>query len=176
MHHGPIRMQNYASFLLNEAYERMLRLGMPESKLVRTGFPVHPKFAAYHQSRDAAQSSLGLAPELFTVLVTSGGVGSGNIEQLVRNIHTAYPQLQLLVVTGRNTALRERLERSGFWPECAYLRLCDEYGRVDGRQRHRNLEGRSRYTDGDAGYASPGYRDTGGWHAGTRQYRFRAEP
>ncbi len=100
----------------NEAYERMLRLGMPESKLVRTGFPVHPKFAAYHQSRDAAQSSLGLAPELFTVLVTSGGVGSGNIEQLVRNIHTAYPQLQLLVVTGRNTALRERLEQSGFGP------------------------------------------------------------
>lgn len=100
----------------DEAYERMRRLGMPESKLVRTGFPVHPKFAAYQQTRDAAQANLGLAPELFTVLVTSGGVGSGNMEQLVRNIHTAYPQLQLLVVTGRNAALRERLEQSGFGP------------------------------------------------------------
>ncbi|MCS6839358.1 MAG: glycosyltransferase [Roseiflexus sp.] len=100
----------------NEAYERMRRLGMPESKLIRTGFPVHPKFAAYHQTRDAARANLGLVPELFTVLVTSGGVGSGHMEHLVRNIHTAYPQLQLLVVTGRNTALRERLEKGGFGP------------------------------------------------------------
>jgi 1,2-diacylglycerol 3-beta-galactosyltransferase len=100
----------------DEAFERMLRLGMPPEKLMRTGFPVHPKFAAYHRTRDEAQTILGLSPELFTVLVTSGGVGSGNMEQLVRNIHTAYPQIQLLAVTGRNSALRERLEKSGFGP------------------------------------------------------------
>lgn len=104
----------------DEAYARMRGVGMPAAKLQRTGFPVHPKFAAYTGSRNAAQARLGLAHELFTVLLTSGGVGSGNMEQLVRNIHTAFPQLQLLVVTGRNSALRERLDACGFGP---YVRV-----------------------------------------------------
>lgn len=98
----------------NEAFSRLRDVGMPASKLLRAGFPVHPKFSAYDRSRDESQARLSLDPALFTVLLTAGGVGSGNLEQLVRSIHEAYPQLQLLVVTGRNTALRQRLEQCGF--------------------------------------------------------------
>ena len=53
---------------------------------------------------------LGVAQEPFTLLLTSGGVGSGNMGEVVRNLVRAYPELQLLVVTRRNTALRAELE------------------------------------------------------------------
>src|SRR5262249_15398285 len=46
----------------------------------------------------------------FTVLVTSGGVGAGNMRELVVELARAYPQQQFLVVTGKNAALREELQ------------------------------------------------------------------
>lgn len=97
----------------NEALERLRKEGMPESKLVRTGFPVHPKFTAYVKSKEEARASLGVAREPFTLLVTSGGVGSGNLRELVVELHRAYPELQLLVVTGKNAAVREELQKQG---------------------------------------------------------------
>ncbi|HET9223956.1 MAG TPA: glycosyltransferase, partial [Roseiflexaceae bacterium] len=75
-----------------------------------TGFPVHPKFAAYSGTQRGARAALGIDPEPFTVLVTSGGVGGGNMRELVVALNLAYPQQQFLVITGRNTALREELE------------------------------------------------------------------
>jgi UDP-N-acetylglucosamine:LPS N-acetylglucosamine transferase len=100
----------------DEAYERMCKLGMPESKLIRSGFPVHPKFAAYSGTQRAARAALGIALEPFTVLVTSGGVGGGNMRELVVALDQAYPQQQLLVVTGRNAALREELQALDLGP------------------------------------------------------------
>jgi UDP-N-acetylglucosamine:LPS N-acetylglucosamine transferase len=109
----------------DEAYERMLKLGMPKSKLIRTGFPVHPKFAAYDGTQRAARRALGVGLDPFTVLVTSGGVGGGNMRELVIALDRAYPQQQFLVVTGRNTALRDELEALGLGPN---VRI---YGFVD---------------------------------------------
>ncbi|HWQ15877.1 MAG TPA: glycosyltransferase, partial [Roseiflexaceae bacterium] len=99
-----------------EAYARLRQQGMPESKLIHTGFPVHPKFAIYEGTRREARAALAVAQEPFTVLLTSGGVGSGNMGQAVRALHAAYPELQLLAVTGRNVALRQELEALGFGP------------------------------------------------------------
>lgn len=93
-----------------EAYERLLRQGMDESKVVRTGFPVHPKFANQTASREEARARIGVRQDLFTILLTSGGVGSGNMGQLVLDLSAAYPDVQLLAVTGRNAALRSQLE------------------------------------------------------------------
>jgi 1,2-diacylglycerol 3-beta-galactosyltransferase len=93
----------------DEAYGRMRKIGMPESKLIRTGFPVHPKFMAYKGTQRAARTALNIDLEPFTVLVTSGGVGGGNMRELVVALDRAYPQQQFLVVTGRNTALQEEL-------------------------------------------------------------------
>lgn len=93
-----------------EAYQRMRKNGMPASQLLRTGFPVHPKFTAYTKPKSEAREALAIAQEPFTLLVTSGGVGSGNLRELVLQLNRSYPQLQLLVVTGKNTALREELQ------------------------------------------------------------------
>lgn len=97
----------------DEAYTLLRQRGFPPAKLVRTGFPVHPKFALYAGARRDARLALGVDVEPFTILVTSGGVGSGQLRDLVLLLDQAYPQLQLLVVTGKNTALRAELVALG---------------------------------------------------------------
>ena len=93
-----------------EAYQLQVKRGIPESKLIRTGFPIHPKFAHYGGTQRDARAELGIITDLFTILITSGGVGSGNLRELVLQINYAYPRQQLLVVTGKNAALREELQ------------------------------------------------------------------
>ncbi|NOK61260.1 MAG: glycosyltransferase [Chloroflexi bacterium AL-W] len=93
-----------------EAYQLQRKRNLSEDKLVHTGFPVHPKFTNYAASKHKARNTLGIQNTPFTILLTSGGVGSGNMRDLVQEIHQAYPTHQLLVVTGKNTELREELE------------------------------------------------------------------
>ncbi|HEX9440499.1 MAG TPA: glycosyltransferase, partial [Roseiflexaceae bacterium] len=99
-----------------EAHNRLLQRGFPPEKLVRAGFPVHPKFAAYGRSRRESRAAIGVDLDAFTVLVTSGGVGAGQVRDLVIQLDHAYPHLQFLVVTGRNAALREDLRSLGLRP------------------------------------------------------------
>lgn len=95
-----------------EAYERMLRWGMRRSRLLRTGFPVHPNFARYAGTPLEARRALGVAEDRFTVLLTSGGAGSGNLGELVATLRQAHPDKQLLVITGKNRALYDQLRPS----------------------------------------------------------------
>jgi 1,2-diacylglycerol 3-beta-galactosyltransferase len=92
-----------------EAYELLRRRGFPAEKLVRTGFPVHPKFAAFGGTRRDARLRLGVDTDPFTVLVTSGGVGAGQVHDLVLTLKQAYPNVQQLVITGKNVALYQAL-------------------------------------------------------------------
>lgn len=93
----------------DEAYQLLLRRGFPAEKLICTGFPVHPKFTRYQGTRRAARIELAVDLDPFTVLLTSGGVGSGQLRDLVLMLDQAYPDIQLLVVTGKNAALRAEL-------------------------------------------------------------------
>jgi 1,2-diacylglycerol 3-beta-galactosyltransferase len=93
----------------HEAYQVMRKRNMRPDKLVRTGFPVHPKFVQYTNSAIAARQELGLDPQRFTILLTSGGVGSGNLHGLVIALERAYPGRQIMVVTGKNKALYQEL-------------------------------------------------------------------
>lgn len=100
----------------DEAYQLMYRRGMRPSKMLRTGFPVHPKFADNHMGKAEARASLGIAGDPFTILLTSGGVGSGRLQDLVLGLERDLPDKQLLVVTGKNRALYDSLKarkRSG---------------------------------------------------------------
>ncbi|NTW02445.1 MAG: glycosyltransferase, partial [Oscillochloris sp.] len=97
----------------DEAYRLMYKRGMRPTKLQRTGFPVHPKFADYAGNNVTARTELGLDNDRFTILLTAGGVGSGRLGDLVRAMEQAYPDRQLLVVTGKNRALRDDLLSAG---------------------------------------------------------------
>lgn len=93
----------------DEAYQLMYRRGMRPSQMIRTGFPVHPKFTDYRAGRADARHDLGVEPDRPTILLTAGGVGSGRLAELVHAIEQALPASQLLVVTGKNRALQEEL-------------------------------------------------------------------
>lgn len=93
----------------DEAYKLMRRRGMRPERMRRTGFPVHPKFARYTKTQSEARQELGIAEDRFTLLVTSGGVGSGRIHELVLELGQTYPDKQVLVVTGKNRTLYREL-------------------------------------------------------------------
>ncbi len=93
----------------DEAFEIMYRRGMRPSQMQRTGFPVHPKFAAYTATQAEARRSLGLAGDGFTILLTAGGVGSGRLGELVVELERSFPGRQLLVITGKNRAIYDEL-------------------------------------------------------------------
>jgi UDP-N-acetylglucosamine:LPS N-acetylglucosamine transferase len=92
-----------------EAYQRLIRRRMPRHKLVQTGFPVHPKFADLCVTKTEARRQLSIDTSAFTLLVTGGGVGSGNLVEQVVDLHQTHPNTQLLVVTGKNKAVQTQL-------------------------------------------------------------------
>ena len=94
-----------------EGAQVLLDQGMPVDKVVFAGFPVHPKFTACTLTIDTARQTIAVDRQRFTVLLTAGGVGSGRLRELVIALNQAYPDMQLLVVTGRNAALRTELQR-----------------------------------------------------------------
>lgn len=93
----------------DEAFDLMRRRGMPVTRMQRTGFPVHPRFADDNHTRSEARRLLNLDLERSTVLLTAGGVGSGRLGEMVTALERDLPGRQLLVVTGRNRALYDEL-------------------------------------------------------------------
>ena len=101
----------------DEALSVMLKRHMRPERMIRTGFPVHPKFVRHAPSMAQARQALGLDPNRFTILLTSGGVGSGHLGELVIALERAYPGRQLLVVTGKNRGLHQQLVSQGRPPQ-----------------------------------------------------------
>jgi UDP-N-acetylglucosamine:LPS N-acetylglucosamine transferase len=91
--------------------EALAKVHLPPEKVIRTGFPVHPKFLSYNHTREEARAVLDLASDRFTVLVTSGGVDSSQARELIQRLAEVYPEQQFLVVTGKNATLKAELEK-----------------------------------------------------------------
>ena len=84
----------------------LMKLGVPEEKIVVTGIPTDEKFS---QKRDKGplRKKLGLREDLFTVLVATGSFGLGPIEEIT----SALKGFQVIVVCGHNRKLYQRLAR-----------------------------------------------------------------
>lgn len=91
--------------------EAIGRIDMPADKVVRTGFPVHPKFATYAADKKESRRRLNLPEDRFTVLLTSGGVDSPELRTLVTELDRRYPDEHFLIVTGKNAELKAALEK-----------------------------------------------------------------
>lgn len=87
---------------------RLTKLGVALEKAETFGLPIAPEFAYCHDKVEI-RKQLGLDANLFTILITSGGFGVGPIEELVAEIETIDVPLQVQVVCGKNTGLREEL-------------------------------------------------------------------
>lgn len=89
--------------------QALLERGIPRDRIQLSGIPVDPKFAKPLQ-RDELRRRLDLRLDRFTVLVCSGGFGTGPVEKYVQALGRLPAPLQILVVTGKNSALLRRLE------------------------------------------------------------------
>jgi 1,2-diacylglycerol 3-beta-galactosyltransferase len=104
-----VRCYNTAS---DESYQAVVGWGaMPET--VRCyGLPVDERFADISRDPAELRAEIGLDLDRITALLIGGGEGAGGLEAIVRSIQETTLDLQLIVVCGRNEALRARLEGS----------------------------------------------------------------
>lgn len=98
-----------------ESKYKCLEFGVSESKLELIGFPVRKKFLE-HLNKDA-QERVYTKDRPLECLIMSGGEGSGNMSTIARILLKNF-NCKVKIITGRNKALKRRLER----------RLYDKFG------------------------------------------------
>ncbi|MBI4227227.1 MAG: glycosyltransferase [Candidatus Omnitrophica bacterium] len=89
--------------------DALMRRGIPSAQIRVTGIPIDHRFAGA-PGRAALAARLGLDVSRRTILIGSGGFGLGPVEALVQTLGAVRGPYQLLVVAGRNEALRRALE------------------------------------------------------------------
>ncbi len=84
------------------------KFGMPDAKLRVVGQPVSLKFLADGKGKTQHRAELGLANRS-TILLVGGGEGMGKLFSIARALDAANVPAQLVIIAGRNQALREQL-------------------------------------------------------------------
>ena len=92
-----------------ETKVHLAALGIPPETIHVTGIPIDPVFAKAKPKRETRET-IGLDPDLTTILVSAGGFGMGPVESLVRALHEIRHPIQLAVICGKNAALERRLK------------------------------------------------------------------
>jgi len=91
--------------------QKALACGLSPQQVKVVGLPVSLKFGQESGGKSERKEKLGLKPDLPALLLVGGGEGMGKLFPIARAIAEARLPAQLLVVAGRNGALRRRLER-----------------------------------------------------------------
>ncbi len=94
------------------AFDRGLEAGIPAEKMRITGLPVHPNFAKRLVSKEEARESLGWDPDKPALLLVGGGDGMGPLYKTARAIDQLNLPIQMHIIAGRNTALKEQIEQT----------------------------------------------------------------
>lgn len=84
--------------------------GVPAEHVRVTGIPIHPVFSE-PKDRSACLKSQGLAGDRPIVLQLAGGFGVGPIERLFRELLEVEVPLEIVVVAGKNEAVKAELEK-----------------------------------------------------------------
>lgn len=95
-----------------ETKEELIKRGVAPEQISVLGIPIDPKFSKQNDRVNLAKR-LGLMAGCFTVLIASGGLGTGPIVSLVKTLGRVKEKMQLLVVTGKNASLFKRLSTLG---------------------------------------------------------------
>ncbi len=92
-----------------EGAENLAYWGVARERISVSGIPVHPRFSA-PKDRQAILKKFGLIGDRPLVLQMSGGFGVGPIEKIYRGILAIDTPLEVVVVAGRNAAVKSQLE------------------------------------------------------------------
>lgn len=85
--------------------------GVESDKVKPFGIPVEKSFLS-HRDRETVLEELGLSPDKLTVLLMGGSFGAGNIKETLSELMEIDRDFQILVITGRNESLREKIDKS----------------------------------------------------------------
>jgi UDP-N-acetylglucosamine:LPS N-acetylglucosamine transferase len=105
----------------DEVVAALRRAGTPPERVALTGLPVGPLFGRIAEPARDLRLRLRLIPDRPTALLLAGGEGSGPVVETVTRLSRALPELQQIVVCGRNARLRRRLEEYCLPPEVHVL-------------------------------------------------------
>jgi UDP-N-acetylglucosamine:LPS N-acetylglucosamine transferase len=91
--------------------EELVRLGVPEERIVVTGLPIRDKFFdVMPRDRSELRLRLGMERDAFVVLMMGGGEGIGLSGRAMRELSDV-PGVQVFALTGRNKQLKRRIEK-----------------------------------------------------------------
>lgn len=93
-----------------EGAVNLVQWGVPPADLTVSGIPIHPAFNRI-APRAECRTRHGLAADRPVVLQLAGGFGVGPVERLLDAALTIEIPIELVVVAGRNEALKTRLEQ-----------------------------------------------------------------
>ena len=99
-----------------EAFHSLVKHGIAYNRIICTGFPIHPKFTNNQVLQSQARNQLGIELDRFTVLMTGGGVGAGNMKEWATMLQQECSDKQILVITGNNKQLYNELKSSNYMP------------------------------------------------------------
>lgn len=86
--------------------------GVPEERVKVHGIPVTGRFNA-PVDKGAVGKSLGLKPDVPKILVMGGSLGLGPMKSVIRKLDKLPQPFEMLVITGKNVELKDRLTRKG---------------------------------------------------------------
>ena len=95
---------------LDETKVHLSKIGIPAEKITVSGIPIDPVFAE-PKDKFAMREKFGLAQDKFTIMVSAGGFGVGNIEHLLQALSELETSSQILAICGRNEDLKKKLEK-----------------------------------------------------------------
>ncbi len=104
-----------------EAVSSLIKYGIPSSRIIYAGFPIHPKFVLSELTQQQARTELGIEADRFTVLLTGGGVGAGNMNEWLAALENECQGKQILVVTGNNRDLYHELVKRKKYTKHLYV-------------------------------------------------------
>ncbi len=89
--------------------------GIPPSAITTTGIPIHPAFSRA-PARHECLSNQGLVGDRPILLQLAGGFGVGPVEELFQAVLSIERPLELIIVTGKNETLKNRLQKQAHHP------------------------------------------------------------
>ncbi len=94
-----------------QAKKDLVNFGVSPDKIKVTGIPIKPQFAEPKEiSKTELREKLGLDPKLPTVLMMGGSLGLGRFDEVAKALNELDTKVQLVCITGKNTAKKKALE------------------------------------------------------------------